>query len=130
MSTTTTAPGKISPRTLAALLAREYFQRSDYHRPDVHYNAASTGFRVWRTSSRSAPEAEALAVAHYDAGQHDLSADGARDAWNAHVRSARHMLGLYAVVIEGAGYRAEARFAADDPYLVVTAGAPEDREGQ
>jgi hypothetical protein len=109
-----------TPQAVAAVLRRAGFVRSDYHRKGVAHNAASTGFRVWRTASRAEPGVPLIAVAHYDRGQHGgYTDDEAREVWAAHVKSAQRMCMRYADAIVVGGYLARLQFSGDDPMVLV-----------
>lgn len=117
------AASPLSVQTVAAVLRRSGFERSDFHHRDVNRHTASTGFRVWRTLSQPDPGTPAVAVAHFDAGQHGdrLSSDEARALWATHRAGAKRKLQSYTTVLRIAGYGVGLRFDAEDPYIVVTA---------
>lgn len=114
-----------TPQAIAALLRRSGFERSDFHHRDVNRHTASTGFRVWSTRSRSAPDVPVVAVAHFHAGQYGdrLTVAEAGQVWAHHVSGAKASLNLYAATLREAGYDVGRNFAADDPYLIVAATA-------
>lgn len=116
-------PKPLTVQGIAGLLRRAKFERSNRHRKDVSRHEATTGFAVWATASRFAPSGLVVAVGHVDSWQtgNFVPDDEARKVWATHVKNAQDMLARYGEAISAAGYHVQRRFAAEDPYIIVTA---------
>lgn len=113
-----TTPKPPTPQGISALLKRAGFERSTWGKPGVGYTEASTGFVVWRTFHRDAPQQPYVAVKYISEGM-KFSTD---EEYNAYQREARARLEEYAAAVRGAGYAPVVRNRGDEPpWLTVIA---------